>query len=106
MAYFLKEGNMYDPPFGQFEPARQTFYGRPVVVTPDTVRPRYQLPVDLWLPDDVRAATNAWALRVCGTIVENLIKDDEVLLINGAMHMNPRTYSKLRRGRERDMFQP
>lgn len=69
--------------------------GLPVMVEPE--RPRYTLPADVPPPTGMtRDEFAQWSRRVCG-IQAPLIPDGQVLNLAGAMHMNAKTWARIRR---------
>lgn len=73
-----------------------TFHGLPVVVVPDKIVPRYQMPEDFPCSKEEREFTNAWAIRVLGYRVEPRVPDGVVWSGAGFYSMNPRTYEQLK----------
>ena len=68
------------------------FDGIQIIVSPDF--PRYQLPLDVPVPDAFRAKFNTWAREFFGVWCP--VRDGEILRIGGnRMVMSERTYQKI-----------
>lgn len=69
--------------------------GLPVIVEPE--RPRYTLPADVPPPPGMtRDEFAQWSRRVCG-IQAPLIPDGQMLSLAGRLHMNAKTWDRMRR---------
>jgi len=74
-----------------------SIYGLRVYVSPD--RQKHKLPDEVipgvvpW-PAGFKEEMDAWLLSFFGTT--NTVKDGEVLTTPGSVHMNPRTFEKLK----------
>ncbi len=71
--------------------------GMRVYISPDIVHPKMQLSEDCPVTPDFRAEVNAWMLEFFGTVTENLVPDNQVMVCEktGAIYVNPRTFARL-----------
>ena len=81
------------PAFGSASAQLNSLLGMGIHVTKDL--PGYQLPDDVCVPADFRREFNEWARGFFTPV--NILKDGETMIVgDGTIYMNPRTYEALK----------